>query len=155
MSVYFIAAKLTCRTYLAFTYTFLIILIIIFVVLFVLYYRKQQRRAKKQEIREQFGNMPPPGYMPGQPVFSAQQHSPRRSLDEKPAVPQPMAPSFGGDGRKTKFIPTSGTPYKRPGGGGVNINDGFDTSSDAELSRDDSGRVSSRRWRRTVTDYRL
>ena len=29
------------------------------------------------------------------------------------------------------------------------------SSSDAELSRDDSGRISSRKWRRTVTEYRL
>ena len=38
-NVFVFSAKLTCRTYLAFTYTFLIILIIIFIALFVIYYR--------------------------------------------------------------------------------------------------------------------
>ena len=38
--VFVFSAKLTCRTYLAFTYTFLIILIIIFIALFVIYYRQ-------------------------------------------------------------------------------------------------------------------
>ena len=75
---------------------------IIFKVQNVVFSRKQQMIVKKSKMREEFGNVPPPGYNPNQPVFTTNTAgSPLNSpifqddMVKPPVVPMPSSSYTG------------------------------------------------------------
>ena len=68
----------------------------------VVFPRKQQMMVKKSKMREEFGNVPPPGYNPNQPVFTTNTAgSPLNSpifqddMVKPPVVPMPSSSYTG------------------------------------------------------------